>query len=69
VCAVSVVLDYGRDIPFYEWNQQMWREFHVLKDQAEEFDRKTDQPDCEDSEKGKWMKEVEERLKALEEDK
>ncbi len=41
-------------------------EFKKLVAAAEEFDRKTGQPDCEDQQKSAWMREVEERLKKLE---
>lgn len=66
MCAVSVILDYGRRIHIQDWNQQNWRDFQTLKQQAEEFDRKTDQPDCEDPAKAAWMREVEARLAKLE---
>jgi uncharacterized protein (DUF3084 family) len=66
MCAVSVILDYGRQMPMDNWNHQKWRDFQTLKQQAEEFDSKTDQPDCEDPAKAEWMREVEERLARLE---
>jgi hypothetical protein len=66
MCAVSVVLDYGRTHPLRDWNQQSFGRFKVLVKEAEKFDADTNQPDCEDPEKAKWMREVEERLARLE---
>jgi hypothetical protein len=68
MCAVSVVLDYGREnIPPYQWTRPAFDEFKEVIRRLEALDEKLDQPDCEDPEKAKWMEEVERRLKALEE--
>jgi hypothetical protein len=43
-----------------------WAAFLELVEKARKFDEMTNQPDCEDPEKGKWMEEVERRLADLE---
>lgn len=64
MCAVSVVYDYGKNIPFATWqDEELRREFKRLLDQAHEFDVKTNQPDCEDSEKKRWWNAIEEAHK------
>lgn len=67
MCTVSMIYDYGRmRIPEANWNSTTWPVFKELVKQAEVFDTKLDQPDCEDPEKAAWMKRIEERLEKLE---
>ncbi len=67
MCAVSMVYIYGRDnISYEEWTLDKWNHYQELIRKAEEFDRAAKQPDCEDEEKKKWMKAIEERLNRLE---
>ena len=49
--------------------QEWLEEFEKLRKAAEEFDKRTGQPDCEDPSKLEWMKEIEQRLAKLENDK
>lgn len=47
-----------------------WKEaLDVLIKAAQEFDRKTNQPDCQSEEKMKWTKEVNERIAQLQKEK
>jgi len=67
MCAVSMVYAYGRDrIDENQWTRESWDHYQKLIKQAEAFDKAAKQPDCEDIEKAKWMKNMEERIKKLE---
>lgn len=48
------------------WTREAFEDFKKLIKLAEKLDEKLNQPDCEDPEKAAWMREVERRLKALE---
>lgn len=62
MCAVSAMYDYGRSIPFDDWNDPILREkFRKLIEDAMNFDKETGQPNCEDPEKMKWWNAVEEK--------
>lgn len=79
MCAVSMVYDYGRTNP--PWQNPLGpspmplpdtqvedaiKRYLKLIEDAKEYDRATKQPDCEDPEKAKFMKEVLDRLDAIE---
>ena len=92
MCAVSMIIDYGRD---RIWPHQPWTTpnmepvyplpipqfpqideaamkakldaFLKLIEQAKETDKVTNQPDCEDPEKVKWLRELVRRFDGLEE--
>lgn len=66
MCSVSAVFDYGRRIPTEKWTGDSLEAFKRIIKQAEQFDEIADQPDCEDPEKSKWLKEVEDRLTRIE---
>lgn len=67
MCTVSMLYDYGRNrFPNDYWTPVTWPYFTELVKQAEDFDKKTDQPDCVDPAKEEWAKQVEERLRRLE---
>ena len=66
MCWVSMILDHGRTLPNDFWTQETIKPFKKLVVEAEEYDRKTGQPDCEDPEKVAWLKKIKERLAALE---
>jgi hypothetical protein len=46
--------------------QEQWDSFQELCEKARKFDEMTDQVDCEDPDKVEWMRSVEERLAAIE---
>lgn len=66
MCMVSVVFDYGKTIPQTSWTPDTWTQFQEILKRIEELDTKLDQPDCHDPSKAAWMREVEDRLKKLE---
>ena len=66
MCVVSMVLDYGRTIPPERWRPDTWRPYKQLIEQAKEFDRIAEQPDCDDPEKARWMADMEKRVLELE---
>lgn len=66
MCAVSMVHDYGRRQPDDFWTMPNYDYFKDLVKKAEDFDKATGQPHCEDPEKTAFMKKIEERLAALE---
>jgi hypothetical protein len=68
VCVVSYVHDYynqpgKQDI---QWTWDSWGDLKKALEILERLDAKTEQPDCVDPAKARWMSEVEERLKRLE---
>lgn len=69
MCMVSVIQDYARErVKPIQWTKESLDEFKSILRQVEELDKKLNQPDCDDLRKAEWMKEVEERLEALEND-
>ena len=68
VCIVSMVMDYGKDrIQPGQWNPPAWDQYKKFLEEAKKIDEMTGQPDCEDQRKAEWMKDMELRMKALEE--
>lgn len=61
MCAVSMVYDYGRD-RILDWNRPGIIQFKKLVEEAKKFDEVTNQPDCEDPEKAKFMEELDRKL-------
>ena len=71
MCAVSMVTDFYRD----KWNpfdistnhivitKQQWEEYLELKRRMEEYDKRTNQPDCIKPEVADWEKLMEDFLK------
>ena len=55
MCAVSAILEYGMSLPETWWDRQRVSEFQKLVDQAKAFDVDTNQADCEDPEKAKFL--------------
>jgi len=69
MCAVSGILDYGRqNIPLTNWTRDTFAEYKEIIRRLEELDRKMGEPNCERPGKRAWMKKVEERLAKLEAD-
>lgn len=67
MCVVSMVHDWGRTtIPLDEWDVKKWNKLKDLIKKAEEIDKATGQPDCVDPEKERWAREMEERMKRIE---
>lgn len=66
MCAVSMVYDLGGNMPLDYWTPQKYDYLRELIRKAEEYDRITNQPDCEDAEKGKVLERIEKRLAELE---
>jgi hypothetical protein len=70
MCITSLVMQYGRDqIPFTQWTRPVFNEYQEILRRLEDLDEKLAQPDCEDPAKAAWMREVEERLTAIENEK
>lgn len=67
MCTVSVVSDYVRErVPLQRWTPQIFGEYREIIRRLTILDEKLGQPHCEDPAKVAWMKQVEERLAALE---
>ncbi len=62
MCAVSVILKYGSEVPVYKWTKEILDDYKALIEKAKEIDTKIGEPDCEDESKGKWIKEVEQKI-------
>jgi hypothetical protein len=65
MCIVSMIYDYHRDrFPEPEWwTIPKYDHFKELLKKGEEYDEKTDQKDCHDPEKAKFLKVIEDYLK------
>lgn len=60
MCAVSMIYDYGRNNwPRDDWSNEGIFQFKKMVEDAKKFDIITHQPDCEDPEKEKFLKELE----------
>ncbi len=67
MCAVSVIHDYMRvNVPPEQWTRPLFSEYQEIIRRIEQLDTKLSQPDCPDPAKAAWMRDVEERLMALE---
>ena len=67
MCAMSVVMDYGRmRIPPNQWTPESFGDFKEILRRLDALDQKLGQPECHDPAKAAWMREVEERLEKLE---
>lgn len=66
MCVTSAILDYGRQQPYYSWTPPTWQEYQDLLEKARKWDELAHQPHCEDPDKERWMKEVDDRLRKLE---
>jgi len=66
MCIVSPIIDYGQRmwpieplrLGLITITPEQWAEYVKLKQAAEEFDKKTGQPDCIDPKKKEWEDEV-----------
>ena len=74
MCVVSMITDHYRDkwplplpqspvVPSIPYEQFPWAEYWELKRKAEEYDRRTNQPNCEKEDIKKWESEMERFLK------
>lgn len=68
MCVVSVITEYGRDRMSAPWTPEQLQAFKVLIEQAQKFDKLTDQPNCEDPAKAVWIAGVEESVGAIKND-
>jgi hypothetical protein len=66
MCMVSVVMDYGRNIPQQQWTTPLWNDFSEVIRRLDALDKKLGEPECHDPAKAAWMREVEARLAKLE---
>lgn len=67
MCAVSAIHDYYRtNVPIDQWTVSRFNEYKDIVRRLDELDKKLSQPDCDDPAKAAWMREVEARLKVLE---
>lgn len=58
MCVISVISDYGRQMPVKNWGDLAKRHaFQQLLDKAKVFDKVAEQPDCHDAEKTAWLDE------------
>lgn len=71
MCAVSYVADLGKDWTDTNgwdwWKQPNYDDYQELIRKARKWDELTNQPDCVDEEKDKFLKELDARMKKLEE--
>jgi hypothetical protein len=67
MCMVSVISQYGQQqIPRMQWTPDSFSDYKEILRRIEQLDAKLNQPDCVDPAKAAWMREVEDRLAALE---
>lgn len=65
MCVVSMIMDHGRSYPPEHWDWRNTKDYLELVRKAREYDKMTGQPDCEDPEKARLIREILERLKQL----
>lgn len=66
MCAVSMVYDWAEHQNPRYWNYQNYDALKELIRRAEEYDKRTNQPHCEDAEKAKVLERIEKRLAEIE---
>lgn len=63
MCAVSMIMDHGREQPRQIWLQPWWPgQFEELLKKAKKYDEMTGQPDCELDEKRQALKKIADEL-------
>lgn len=62
MCAVSAMMDYGRNLPEDFWTKENYEAFRRIIQEAVKFDKDTGQPDCEDPKKAEFIQVVERKL-------
>lgn len=68
MCAMCVMMDYGRQrVPRDVWRPDSWREFKDILRRIDRLDEQLGEPECHDPAKARWMDEIEERVRKLEE--
>jgi hypothetical protein len=65
MCASSVILDYGSNVPFYKWTKKAFDDYKSIIDKVKEWDEEIGAPECHDDTKGEWMDAVERRVVKL----
>lgn len=69
MCSVSATYDYFREnVQVKQWTPETWIQFQQIIERLDKLDALLNQKDCFDPEKAKWINEVEERLKKLEQE-
>jgi hypothetical protein len=63
MCTVSVIFDYGKQMPQQFWTQESFDQYMALLKAAKHFDDASGQPDCEDPTKTQWIEDIKTRLK------
>ena len=67
MCAVSAMHDYFRtQVPVDAWTPNLFGQYQEIIHRLESLDVAFKQPDCVEADKEAWMREVRERLAALE---
>lgn len=62
MCVVSVVFDYGQQLPQQYWSQESFDQYLALLKVAKQFDDVSGQPECEDPSKAQWIEAIKTRL-------
>jgi hypothetical protein len=66
MCVVSMVYEYGQRIPPDWWTGKNLDYYRQLIRDALRLDENTSQPDCEDANKEKFLKDIADRLERIE---
>lgn len=67
MCVVSMIHDWASKLPTQTWDPNLLDLYHDLLRRVNEIDAKLGLPNCESPEKAAFLKEIEERVKKLEE--
>ncbi|TFG95718.1 hypothetical protein E4H12_12680 [Candidatus Thorarchaeota archaeon] len=62
MCTISVIYDYGQQLPQTFWTEESFEHYHQLLEAAKLFDQQSGQPDCEDPSKALWIETIKSRL-------
>lgn len=66
MCTTSMAADFAGCLPPNVWTSDTYSQFLQLMAKLQQIDAKLGLPNCEDQEKLKWMKSIEDRLANIE---
>lgn len=66
MCTVSAIYESAKQVPLQEWTWPAWEGFQEIVEKARKFDEMMGLPDCEDPAKEAVLRQILERLEALE---
>lgn len=62
MCMVSVVLGYGQQVPFWQYDPARFNTLLDVAEKAKQYDAENGEPHCEDPSKAEWLRAVLDQL-------